>query len=91
MVGVSQKHLIFSSEIKNNRDMKATVKFYLIILELTAIICSVLLGIGAAESSMWWQAYAFILGPIIYGKVVGFGKHMDFLEAYSRARRLKRS
>lgn len=71
--------------------MKATVKFYLINLELTAIICSVLLGIGAAESSMWWQACALILGPILYGKVVDFNKHVDFLEVYSRARRLKRS
>ena len=69
--------------------MKATVKYGLINLELIAMLCSVILGTGAAESSMWWQAYAFIFGPFLYGKLVGFSKHIDFLEAYDRAYRLK--
>lgn len=69
--------------------MKATIKHCLINLELIAILCSVILGIGAAESSMWFQSCLFLFGPFAYGKIVGFDKHIEFLEAYDRAYRLK--
>lgn len=69
--------------------MKATIKHCLINLESAAILCSVILGIGAAEASKWWLALALILGPTLYCKVVRFSKHLDFQEAYNRAYRLR--
>lgn len=69
--------------------MKATIKHILIDLEGLAMIFSIILGIGAAESSMWFQAILFLFGPFLYGKLVDFNKHVEFQEAYDRAVRIK--
>lgn len=66
-----------------------TAKYIFIHIELIAMILCVILGIGAAESQMWFAAYGFILSPFIYGKLVHFSKHIDFCEAYERAMRIK--
>lgn len=66
-----------------------TLKYYLIHLEMLALIFSIILGIGAAESAMWGQSILFLFGPFAYGKIVNFGKHIDFCEAYDRAYRIK--
>lgn len=65
--------------------MKHTIKYLLINVEIIAMIISVILGIGAAESSMWWQAYTFILAPFVWGWLTNFNSQMHFLEVYDRA------
>ena len=65
--------------------MKHTVKYLLIQVEMIAMIISIILGTGAAESSMWGWAYALILGPFAWGWLTNFEKQMHFLEVYDRA------
>lgn len=65
--------------------MKHTVKYLLIQVEMIAMIISIILGTGAAESSMWGCAYALIFGPFVWGWLTNFEKQMHFLEVYDRA------
>ena len=65
--------------------MKHTVKYLLIQIEMIAMIISIILGTGAAESSMWGWAYALIFGPFVWGWLTNFEKQMHFLEVYDRA------
>lgn len=69
--------------------MKHTVHYYLIQLLMLAMIFSFILGVGAAESSMWGWAIVLMFGPFAFGKLINFGKQIDFCEAYDRAFRVK--
>ena len=64
--------------------MKATITYLLIYLEEIAMLISIMLGIGATESSSWWKACLFIFGPFIYGKLVRFDDHVKFQETFSK-------
>lgn len=66
-----------------------TVKYILVQIETIAMLISFILGIGAAESSMWWSAILLLFGPFLYGHIVNFSKHVDYCEIYNRACRIK--
>jgi len=66
-----------------------TLKYHLVNLECLLLIFSIVLGIGAAESSMWFEAALFLFGPFLYGKLVNFNKHIEFCEIYNRAWNIK--
>jgi len=65
--------------------MKNTIKYYLIQLEMLAMIISFMIGVGAAEAGSWGWAYALIFGPFIFGYLFNFNEQVHFLEIYSRA------
>lgn len=65
--------------------MKHTIKYLLIQVEVIAMVISFILGTGAAESSAWWQAFALILAPFLWGVITNFEKQMHFYEVYQRA------
>ena len=65
------------------------IKYILINLEMIAFIFSFIIGIGAAEVSQWGQAFLLMFGPFILGKILNFGKQIEFLEIYQRAWNIK--
>ena len=69
--------------------MKASVKYFLVYVELVAIVSSVILGAGAAESLKWTQAWMLLFGPFIYSYIVGLGRHIHFVEVYERAKNIR--
>jgi len=66
-----------------------TLKYCFVHFEVFAIMISVIIGTGAAESGQWTWAYLLIFGPFVYGKLVGMSRHFHFCEVYDRAYRIK--
>ena len=62
-----------------------TFKYILIHIETILMILSFILGTGAAESSMWWEAFALLFGPFIWGYFTNYENRIHFCEVYSRA------
>lgn len=69
--------------------MKHTIRYCLIHVLMLAMIFSFILGVGAAESSMWGWAIALMFGPFAFGWLIDFDKQIKFCEVYDRASRIK--
>lgn len=65
------------------------IKYFLIHFEMLAYLFSIVLGIGAAESSQWGWSYLLLFGPFVIGEILDFNSHIHFLEIYDRAWNIK--
>ena len=62
-----------------------TIKYILINIEMFLMLISIVLGTGAAESSMWGWTILLLFGPFVWGYITNFEKQIHFCEVYSRA------
>lgn len=62
-----------------------TIKYIAIQIFALILVISVVLGIGAAESNMWFQAILFLFGPFGIGYVFDFNNMVHYCEVYERA------
>lgn len=63
---------------------KNTLKYFLYWLEAMVLVLCFCVGVVFFGEVNFWVATLLIFGPFVYGYIVGFNKHVNFIEAFER-------
>ena len=69
--------------------MNHTLKYILIYVEAFAMLLCFIFGIAAASSGAFFLGLICIIAPFVYGNLVNFAGHLDYIEVYERAWNIK--
>ncbi len=69
--------------------MKPFVKYLLINVEAFMMLLTFMAGMILAANNSFFLGILMLIAPVLYGEFVGFSKHIEFAEIYTRALNIK--